>query len=551
MTKPINAELIAYLEAIHLGRADSTSNDRDDYHHERNSHSDTKQKANGSKQIEWPYPKPVQGGLAPVDPFDIAFMPKALGPWIDDIANRLQCPPDYVAVAAITSLGSVIGRRAGIKPQLKTDWVEVPNLWGCFVGRPGMLKSPAMGEALKPLHRLEAEAAKDYEIEVEAFQAGMSAYQIRKQVKMLIKEDLKKKKDITSEINLGLDEPKEPIPVRYRTNDSTYELLGELLINNPTGVLVERDELISLLTCLDRDDQAVARGFYLSGWSGTQPYTYDRIGRGHRPVDAVCMSVLGNTQPARISEYVRRANAGGTGGDGLIQRFGLFVWPDASPSWRDVDEYPNSRAREVAWVVYERASKLDAISMGAHKGAYDRIPCFRFAGDALVEFQDWRSDLEQRLRSGNLSPALEGHIAKHRTLVPALALINHIADSGSGDVSREALIRALAFAGYLEGHARRLYASGSESEIGAANAILARIKREDLKDGFTARDVHQRGWAHLTERDQVAAGLSLLIDLDYLAEVASDHPKGGRPKIKHLIDAKALLNDQSISRKIA
>ena len=124
-----------------------------------------------------------------------------------------------------------------------------------------MLKSPAMGEVLKPLHRLEAEAAKDYEIEVEAFQAGMSAYQIRKQVKMqLIKEDLKKKKDITSEINLGLDEPKEPIPVRYRTNDSTYESLGELLINNPTGVLVERDELISLLTCLDRDDQAVARG---------------------------------------------------------------------------------------------------------------------------------------------------------------------------------------------------------------------------------------------------------------------------------------------------
>ena len=35
--------------------------------------------------------------------------------------------------------------------------------------------------------------------------------------------------------------------VRYRTNDATYEGLGELLISNPTGILVERDELTSLL----------------------------------------------------------------------------------------------------------------------------------------------------------------------------------------------------------------------------------------------------------------------------------------------------------------
>lgn len=403
---------------------------------------------------------------------------------------------------------------------------------GLLCRRPGMLKSPAMGEALKPLHRLEAEAAKDYEIEVEAFQAGMSAHQIRKQVKMqLIKEDLKKKKDINSEINLGLDEPREPIPVRYRTNDLTYELLGELLINNPTGVLVERDELISLLGYLDRDDQAVARGFYLSGWSGTQPYTYDRIGRGQRHVEAVCISVLGNTQPARISAYVRRANAGGTGGDGLIQRFGLFVWPDPAPNWRDVDEYPDSRAREFAWAVYDRASKLDAMTMGASKGPLDKIPFFRFTDDAREEFLVWRTDLEQRLRTGNLSPALEGHLAKYRTLVPALALINHIADAGSGAVSREALIWALAFASYLETHARRLYASGSESEVAAAKAILARIKRGDLKDYFTARDIHQSGWAHLTERDQVGAGLNLLIDLDYLAEVAPERRAGRRSGI--------------------
>jgi Protein of unknown function (DUF3987) len=388
--------------------------------------------------FSWPDPKPIRGGLAPVDAFDINFMPAALGPWIDDIANRLQCPPDYVAVAAITSLGSLIGRRAGIKPQLKTDWTEIPNLWGCFIGRPGMLKSPAMGEALKPLHHLEAEAAKDNEITQQAYDAGLSAYKVRQQVKLSLEKDALRKKPrgpAGVEMDLGVP-PEEPAHVRHVTNDCSYESLGEVLISNPTGILVARDELVSLLQQLDRDDQAVARGFYLSGWSGTQPYTFDRIMRGHRHVEAVCLSVLGNTQPARISEYVRRANLGGAGGDGLIQRFGLMVWPDASPGWKDVDEYPDTRARNVAWEVYDRASKLDVTALGAHKGQFDKIPCFRFTEDAHADFLDWRITLERRLRSGNLSPAFEGHLAKYRKLVPALALINHIADAGTGDVSR-------------------------------------------------------------------------------------------------------------------
>jgi hypothetical protein len=54
---------------------------------------------------DWPEPKPLPSGLLPVEPFNTDFMPAALAPWIDDIANRLQCPPDYVAVSAITALG--------------------------------------------------------------------------------------------------------------------------------------------------------------------------------------------------------------------------------------------------------------------------------------------------------------------------------------------------------------------------------------------------------------------------------------------------------------
>ena len=494
----------------------------------------------------WPDPKPIPRGLPSVDAFNLDFLPDALKPWVGDVSDRLQCPPDYVAVAAIVALGSVIGRRIGIKPQTKTDWVEVPNIWGGFIGRPGMLKSPAMQEALKPLHKLEVDAVKNNEVAREAYAAGMSEFKLRQSVNIALKKEQLKKAG-GQKIDISFDcgeEPKEPKAVRFRTNDSSYEALGELLRDNPTGILVERDELISLLRHLDREEQAVARGFFLSGWSGQQSYSFDRIGRGHISLDAVCLSVLGGTQPARICEHVRRANFGGTGGDGLIQRFGLLVWPDVSTGWRNVDEYPNNAARERAREVFDRAAGLDmgqALKLGASKDQFDAIPYFRFAPAAHDDFLGWRTNLENRLRSGELPAAVEGHLAKYRKLVPALALINAIADGDQFEVSQRSLARALAFAGYAESHALRVYGSATEGETAAATAILKHIKAKELERGFTARDVLRHGWAHLTDRDQIAAGLSLLCDLDYLAaRQLAMGPAGGRPKTTYAINPKVV-----------
>jgi Protein of unknown function (DUF3987) len=194
----------------------------------------TREPASVAGDKEWTEPKPLPTGLAPVEAFSSDFLPAALARWVDDIADRLQCPPDYVAVAAVTALGSVIGRQIGIKPQMKTDWIEVPNIWGAFIGRPGMLKSPAMGEALKPIHYLEAEAVKNNIAAMKAYTAELDAFKLRRK---------------NSDLELG-DAPEKPALIRYRTNDSSYESLGELLIDNPTGMLVERDELISLLNHL-------------------------------------------------------------------------------------------------------------------------------------------------------------------------------------------------------------------------------------------------------------------------------------------------------------
>ena len=242
---------------------------------------------------QWPEPKPLPSSLLPVMSFDPDMVPACLGPWIGDIADRMQCPPDFVAIPAVVALASTLGRKIAVRPQSRTDWVEVPNLWGCIVGRPGAMKSPAMAEALKPLNRLEAEARARNEEQLKEYQLDLTAHKLKQEEgQKAARAAIKAGADDVREF-IGFDEPVKPAARRYIVGDTTYEALGEILVSNPNGILAFRDELISLLKTLDREEYINARGFFLTGWNGTSGYPFDRIGRGSTYIDAVCISLLG------------------------------------------------------------------------------------------------------------------------------------------------------------------------------------------------------------------------------------------------------------------
>ena len=331
----------------------------------------------------------------------------------------------------------------------------------------------------------------------------------------------------------------EPSARRYVVNDATYEALGVILADNPNGTLAFRDELVSLLKNLDREEQVSARGFFLTAWNGTSGYTFDRIIRGKTHIETVCLSLLGSTQPGRLAEYMRGALTGGAGDDGMVQRFSLLVWPDQNPSWENTDRYPASEPRAAAWQAFRRLDELTADAAGAATDEFAPVPYLRFDEDAQGVFNEWRQALEMRLRSDDLMPALESHLAKYRKLVPALALINHLADGGTGAISETAILRAVAFAEYLETHAKRAYAAGSEVATAAAKAILKRIRNSDLADGFTARDIYRNHWADLSDRNRPQAGLDLLNDFDWLR--GEKRETGGRTSVVYRVNPRAWL----------
>ena len=480
----------------------------------------------------WPVPQPLPDGVPAVLPFDPDLLPEAFRKHCIDVAERMQCPIEFVAVPLMVGFSSVVGRKIGIRPKRHDDWLVIPNLWGVLIGRPSSMKSPPLREALRPVRRLGAEAFEVFERGKREAQRASEVHAARKtalasRLKGAVK-DGGDGRDEEAEL-LGLEEPVAPMLRRYQTNDTTVEALGQLLQDNPNGVLVCRDELVGLLKYCDREGQESARAFFLEAWDGNGSLETDRIGRGHIRITGMCISLLGTIQPGVLDAYLRAAVSGGVGDDGLMQRFQLAVQPDDPGAWVDVDRWPDAAARNRVARIFRQIDRADGASLGGETDLFDEggVPFLRFDDEAQGLFGQWRSTLENRLREGGEHPAMEAHLTKYRSLVPSLALLIHLADGGIRAVGPDALRRAIGWAVYLESHARRIYASVIHRGEAGARTLAEHIQQGDLGTTFRKRTVQRKGWAGLTDKDAVAEALEVLVDLGWLRQRTVF--TGGRP----------------------
>jgi hypothetical protein len=484
----------------------------------------------GLQQSEWREPKSLPADLPAVPPFDFACLPDTLRVWIEDIADRMQCPPDFPAVGAMIALGSLVGRKIGIRPKRHDDWLVIPNLWGCIVGRPGLMKTPALEQPLLPMRRLVNEALDSYtskmqEHEVNSILKSQGAKLAEKKIAGHMKKGDDKAARAEAEA-IVKKENDEPVCRRYETNDPTIEKLGVLLAENPTGLLLFRDELIGFFRGLDKEGHESDRATYLEMWNGTGSFTSDRIQRGMVRAPAI-LSILGGIQPDLLTAYVREAVRGGQGADGLLQRIQLFVWPDISKEWHHVDRWPNTEAKDRAFEVFKYLDSLTAASVSADSSS--GIPFLRFTDDAQGRFDLWRAKLEKTLRSDIEHPAFEAHLSKYRKLVPALALLIHLANRDTGAVSLAALDKAFLWATYLEAHARRIYSAVLRPDTAAARELAKHLKRGELPERFTLRETYRKGWAGLSSKEDAEAATEILCDLGWIRAVANADRSIGRP----------------------
>jgi hypothetical protein len=471
----------------------------------------------------WSEPQKLPGELLPVLKLNPDWLPEALRDACIDIAERLSCPLDYVAIPAIVGAGTALGNTVGILPKEHDDsWIVHAGFWGGIVGSPGSMKTPALINSLKPLQYLEETAATQYKQELAQylqdkahFDKAMASFKAGKLAAFPL-------------------EPTKPTKSRFIVNDVTYQALGEILENNPSGILALADELSGLLQSLDTQGQEAARGFYLSGWGGQGSYTFDRISRETVTLSRYQLAVFGGFQPDRIKSYVQFAQSGSSKNDGLLQRFQLLVWPDISDAFKLIDRPADNVALSK---MHQAIVSLRLLHKEPIQGAISNhagVQLLHFDGPAQILFNDWYQKNETILRNGSLEPSEHGHFAKYRSLIPGLALLFHLVNGQTGSVTIDSLKTALEFAKYLKSHAKRVYRSVHGLDSQPARTLAKRLLEHKLADDFTQRNVLHKGWANLSNKDKVNLAVTALVERGWLSE----HPSelGGRKTTRYKIN---------------
>ncbi len=474
--------------------------------------------------IVWGNPVDLPMKLPSVPALTPKMIPEGFRAWIVDAAERMQVRIDGIAVSAIVAAGSLIGRACGIFPKKFDDWLVVANIWGGFINPPGQKKSPTIAEGQFALSILADEAQKEFKQELEKHEVDVFMHKTKVEHKknLLKKQITQGYTPDSSELLTG--ELSKPVQRRYFTQDGTIEKIGELLQENPVGLLNVRDELVGWFLTLEKAGREGDRAFYLEGWNGTGSYTFDRIGRGTVTIPGMCLSVFGGIVPGRLQEYVFEVIRNRAGNDGLLQRFQILIWPDPLKGYTHIDRVPDKAAVDSALGIFrwlESIRNQEWTDLKSKSG----IPGLNLSPAAQKLFDSWITNLEQRLRGEDLEGTpLESHLAKYRSLMPSLALIFHLIEmAGSnpigepGAVSAQAVQMAIEWCTYLEAHANRVYSLNEQSDMLSASILLDHIRKGDVKDGCSPRDIYRNGWKFLKSPEETKAALLVLDEYGWLS----------------------------------
>lgn len=474
---------------------------------------------------EWtPDVEPLEQMAEPVErfqPFPTDALPEPIRGFVVAGAKAIGCDSSYLALPLLTALAAAIGNTRRI--QLKRGWTAPAIIWTAIVGESGTSKTPAFKLVMKPIHERQRKALEEYNTAKADYDNNLLRYDV----------ELRTWKDQQKKGNAGdpPEKPEEPQAWRCIVSDTTVEALAPLLLANPRGVLLARDELAGWIGSFDR--YAGGRGgadaaHWLSMHNG-ESITVDRKTGNPRTiyVPQASVSVTGGIQPG----ILHRALGIEHRESGLAARLLLTCPPRKPKRWTEADVDPNAEA-ELARLVdrlYDLQPRVDDDDEGDPRPVI--LGLTPGAKAAWKEYYNHHAE-EQTALSGDLAAAwskLEEYAAR-------LALVIHLVQRAADDadlespdaVDADSMKAGIELAQWFKAEARRVYALLSESDNGREQRRLAEwIERKG--GSVTAREVQQGHRQYRTAQDAEAA-------LEELAKAGygqwRDAPpgqKGGRP----------------------
>ena len=476
----------------------------------------------GRKAQERPAYSPVIGptfeaqpkALAVFQPFPLAVLPESLRRFVRDGAATIGCDPAYVALPLLPALASAIGNTHRI--QLKRGWTEPAIIWATVVGESGTAKSPAQELALRPIRDRQHEALSRHRDELAAYEREKLAYE-----RAIAAWKRKGKEVDPPEI------PEEPLAERCWTDDTTTEALAVLLLKNPRGILVARDELSGWFDF----DRYSGRGSDAARWLemfGGRPLIVDRKGGGNLYVPRASVSIAGGIQPRVLNRVLGEQHRE----NGLLARMLVAHPPRRAKCWSEADI--SKDVEDDLSLVFDGLFSLTAEK--AEDGS-ERPRLVRLDPQAREAWIAWYNEQarEQCDLTGDLAAAwskLEGYAAR---LALVLHLARWVASAGSGAgiqpgvVGVDSVEAGITLSRWFGAEAERAYSILAEDRESRDRRML--VEWIERRSGtVSVRDLTHnlqafRGRSEAAEdalADLVAAGLGRWLDLD-------PGPQGGRP----------------------
>jgi hypothetical protein len=465
-------------------------------------------------------------------PFPVGALPEPIGGFVDAGARAIGCDPSYLALPLLTAIGAAVGNTRRL--QLKRGWSAPPILWGAIVGESGTAKTPAFRLVMRPVRERQrqamarhAEAMQQYEADLARYERDMAAWRR------------------TRADDDPPDRPEEPVCERYIVSDTTVEALAPILLGNPRGVLLARDELAGWIGSFDRYAKATRAGADAANWLSmynAESIIVDRKTGVPRtiyvPQAAVC--VTGGIQPA----ILRRALAQEHRDSGLAARL-LLAYPPRRPKrWTECDIDPSAEAELVRLV-----DRLYGLRATTGDDGEPRPVLVRLDGAAKAAWTAYYDAhaVEQADLAGDMAAAwskLEEYAAR-------LALVLHYVRWAAGDVADETRLDAesmdagIALAKWFKGEARRVYAMLDESDTERDQRRL--VDWIERRGGtVTAREV-QTGCRWLRQPGAAEAALEALVRAGRGSwRQLSSTTRGGRPACEFVLLAEPARCQQNL-----
>jgi len=425
-------------------------------------------------------------------PFPTDALPEPIRGFVVAGAAAIGCDTSYLALPMVTVLASAIGNSRRIR--LKQSWTAPAILWTVIVGESGTSKSPAFRLAMRPILEREqkalarhAEDMQQYDVDLARYDKAMSEW----------KRDKKAASDPP-------EKPETPQAERFVVNDTTVEALAPLLLANPRGLLLGRDELAGWLGSFDRysGGKGADASHWLSMFDG-ESITVDRKTGSPKTIHVPLASILitGGIQPA----ILHRALGVEHRQSGLAARFLLASPPRKPKRWSEADV-----ASEVEAEVGRLVDRLFDLQPTVDDDGHQKPVVVGLTPDAKPAWEAYYNShgREQVDLAGELAAAwskLEGYAAR-------LALVIHFTRWAADDptlqsadeVDAASIAAGVRLAQWFKREARRVYSLLGESDDDADQRWL--VEWIERKGGsVTAREVQQGHRQYRTAGDAVAA----------------------------------------------